>query len=196
MKDCYVNDANAIEYGLVHNAWQLRATARDLLLEQDLERATSLLLEAVETGDIFEAQAAVTTLATVPSLFAKIDAFTLRRELKLEYAQGDSLEVENDWIVWGGKPNLGKQVVYNNPLGQCMRCHKIDDHGGIAGPSLDGIADRMTQEQLLESLINPNANVADGFGEYSAMPLMGTMLNHRELRDVVAFLKTLLSDQE
>ena len=120
-----LNDANAIEYGLVHNAWQLRAAARDLLLEQDLERATSLLLEAVETGDIFEAQAAVTTLATVPSLFAKIDAATLRREVKLEYAQGDSLEVENDWIVWGGKPNLGKQVVYNNPLGQCMRCHKI-----------------------------------------------------------------------
>jgi len=54
----------------------------------------------------------------------------------------------------------------------------------------------MTHEQLLESLINPNANVADGFGEYSAMPPMGTMLNHRELRDVVAFLKTLLSDQE
>ena len=77
-----------------------------------------------------------------------------------------------------------------------MRCHKIGDRGGIAGPSLDGIADRMTQEQLLESLINPNANVADGFGEYSAMPPMGTMLNHRELRDVVAFLKTLLSDQK
>jgi mono/diheme cytochrome c family protein len=132
----------------------------------------------------------------VPSLFAKIDAFTLRRELKLEYAQGDSLEVENDWLVWGGKPNLGKQVVFNNPLSQCMRCHKIGDRGGIAGPSLDGIADRMTQEQLLESLINPNANVADGFGEYSAMPPMGTMLNHRELRDVAAFLKTLLSDQK
>jgi len=191
-----LNNANAIEYGLVHNAWQLRAAARELLLEQDLERATSLLLEAVETGDIFEAQAAVTTLATVPSLFAKIDAATLRREVKLEYAYGDSLEVENDWLVWGGKPNLGKQVVFNNTLSQCMRCHKIGDRGGIAGPSLDGIADRMTQEQLLESLINPNANVADGFGEYSAMPLMGTMLNHRELRDVVAYLKTLLSDQK
>jgi hypothetical protein len=25
---------------------------------------------------------------------------------------------------------------------------------------------------------------------------MGTMLNHRELRDVVAYLKTLLSDQK
>ncbi|MDP6692797.1 MAG: cytochrome c, partial [Phycisphaerales bacterium] len=69
------------------------------------------------------------------------------------------------------------------------------EQGGIAGPPLDGVADRLTEKALQEALLIPNQDVAEGFGEYSAMPPMGGLLNHRDLRDVIAYLKTLRADQ-
>jgi quinoprotein glucose dehydrogenase len=40
----------------------------------------------------------------------------------------------------------------------------MDDYGGTAGPRINGVAKRLTREQLLESLINPSARIADGYG--------------------------------
>jgi putative heme-binding domain-containing protein len=36
--------------------------------------------------------------------------------------------------------------------------------GGNAGPRLNGIATRLSRQQILESLINPSARIAPGFG--------------------------------
>ena len=48
-----------------------------------------------------------------------------------------------------------------------MKCHSYDDFGGSAGPRLNGVADRLTREQLLEALINPSGRIAPGFGVVS-----------------------------
>jgi quinoprotein glucose dehydrogenase len=45
-----------------------------------------------------------------------------------------------------------------------MRCHAYDDRGGNAGPRLNGIANRISREQILEALINPGARLSPGFG--------------------------------
>jgi mono/diheme cytochrome c family protein len=63
--------------------------------------------------------------------------------------------------------------------------------GGHAGPSLEGVATRHDRRGLLESLVNPNARLAAGFGPTSAMPTMNALLTPREIRDVVAYLSTL-----
>ena len=89
----------------------------------------------------------------------------------------------------------GRQVVFENSRSECLRCHKVNNRGGIAGPSLDGVADRLDAEQLRASLLEPNKEVTDGFGEYSAMPAMGTLLNDRELRDIIAYLQTLHQEE-
>ena len=49
-------------------------------------------------------------------------------------------------------------------LAQCMRCHSYGDYGGTVGPRLNGVASRLTREQILESLIKPSARIAAGFG--------------------------------
>lgn len=64
----------------------------------------------------------------------------------------------------GGDPNKGGNLFWSHPTAQCVRCHAIDDYGGIAGPRINGVAKRLTREQLLESLINPSARIADGYG--------------------------------
>jgi mono/diheme cytochrome c family protein len=183
-----------LDYALRSDHWQLRAAARDVLLQDADSGAEEMLLKTIEQGEVFEAQEAIKSLALYSTAFAKINKTKLRDELQLEYAEVIPLatQINNAWLLTGGNPTLGKKVVFENSRSECLRCHIVNDKGGIAGPSLDGVADRLTQEQLLHALLMPSAEVAEGFGEYSAMPPMDGMLSKRELRDVMAYLKTLV----
>jgi len=64
----------------------------------------------------------------------------------------------------GGDPTRGRRIFFQHPQAQCMRCHAYDDRGGNAGPRLNGVANRLTHEQLLESVIDPSRRIAPGFG--------------------------------
>jgi len=45
----------------------------------------------------------------------------------------------------------------------CFGCHVVDGGGGFLGPGLDSIATRMTTEEIRVAILNPSANVADGY---------------------------------
>ena len=68
----------------------------------------------------------------------------------------------------GGDPVKGAALFGSHPVGQCMRCHKAEDKahagGGEAGPNLAGISKRQDRRYLLESIVNPAAAVAAGYG--------------------------------
>lgn len=66
--------------------------------------------------------------------------------------------------LFGGNWWDGRTYFVNNTTGQCVRCHALEGQGGQVGPALDGIADKLTREQLLEALINPTARIAPGYG--------------------------------
>ncbi len=64
----------------------------------------------------------------------------------------------------GGDAERGKKVFYERQEVACTRCHKIDsDAGGDVGPNLAGITTRATAEHVLESIVFPNQQIADGF---------------------------------
>ena len=66
-------------------------------------------------------------------------------------------------LLQGGDPKRGQQVL-QNPAAECTRCHSIFGRGADVGPNLNNIGSRLTREQLLESLIEPNTRIAPGFG--------------------------------
>jgi quinoprotein glucose dehydrogenase len=67
--------------------------------------------------------------------------------------------------LYGGNRQRGREVFYNNSAAQCVRCHAIGNDGGAnVGPNLKGVGDRLTRELILQSLIEPSAKIADGFG--------------------------------
>jgi len=66
--------------------------------------------------------------------------------------------------LYGGSWWSGRSVFANNPTAQCVRCHALNGSGGKVGPPLDNIGAVLTREQLLESLIAPNARLAPGYG--------------------------------
>jgi len=64
---------------------------------------------------------------------------------------------------------------------QCHNCHSLDDKGGQRGPALDGVALRLTEDQLIRQVIQGGGN----------MPAYGKNLSPAETTALVAFLKTL-----
>ena len=91
----------------------------------------------------------------------------------------------------GGDPEAGRAVLQYSSNGSCLRCHALEGTGGHAGPALDGVALRLDPTRMLQALVDPQAEVAEGYGASSAMPAMGALLTPRELRDLVAYLRTL-----
>jgi quinoprotein glucose dehydrogenase len=79
-------------------------------------------------------------------------------------SSGDTLKAAFAGAMFGGDANRGAGIFYSNQAAQCIRCHSYGDMGGSAGPRLNGVASRLSREQLLEALINPSARLAPGFG--------------------------------
>ncbi len=76
----------------------------------------------------------------------------------------DSLAAAYNSALAGGDVAKGRSIFLRDQTAQCMRCHSFNDYGGDAGPRLNGVAARLTPEQILESLINPSARIAPGYG--------------------------------
>jgi mono/diheme cytochrome c family protein len=90
--------------------------------------------------------------------------------------------------VVGGNAVAGERIVRFHASAQCIRCHAFDGIGGIAGPNLSDVGLRLKRADLLQSMLDPQAVVAEGFGEASAMPAMAEHLTPLQIRDVVAWL--------
>lgn len=93
-----------------------------------------------------------------------IDSLKTRYQLITSSLAPDSLTAAYSSALTGGDVDKGRNIFFRDQTAQCMRCHSFNDFGGNAGPRLNGVAARLTPEQLLESLIEPSARIAPGFG--------------------------------
>ncbi len=64
---------------------------------------------------------------------------------------------------------------------QCRNCHALEGSGGQRGPALDGVANRMTADQIIRQVLQGGGN----------MPAYGNALSASETRALVSFLSTL-----
>jgi len=80
----------------------------------------------------------------------------------------------------------GRPQAFNQ---MCVACHSLGGQGGDVGPALDGIGDRMTQDELEVWLTDPAA-VRPG----TAMPDLP--LSEAQIRELSAFLHTLRAEPE
>ena len=71
----------------------------------------------------------------------------------------------------GGNAANGRSIFSGHRKAQCLRCHKVNGLGGDAGPDLSKVAKRSEGDRrfLLESLINPHAKLAKGYGTITAV---------------------------
>ena len=66
--------------------------------------------------------------------------------------------------ITGGDARKGQQVLSQNPLAECTRCHAIRGRGADVGPELTKIGATLTRDQLFEALVEPNKRIPPGFG--------------------------------
>ena len=92
------------------------------------------------------------------------EALVARYAAISQHFSPDELLATYSSSLQGGDPEKGRGIFFQHPQAQCMRCHAYDDRGGNAGPRLNGVANRLTHEQLLEAVIDPSRRIAPGFG--------------------------------
>ena len=71
-------------------------------------------------------------------------------------------------MLAGGDKERGRTIFTSRSDVECLRCHKVPGAGGEltggeVGPELSGVGVRLSRADLLESIVNPNKKIAQGF---------------------------------
>ncbi len=71
-------------------------------------------------------------------------------------------------VLVGGDLERGRRIFNSRSDVECIRCHKVKSAGGEltggeVGPELSGVGARLSRGDLLESVLNPNKQIAQGF---------------------------------
>ncbi|CAN5382575.1 c-type cytochrome [soil metagenome] len=93
---------------------------------------------------------------SAPALKTKLEAFEqARTKAPLLERFRESLQ--------GGDGEEGKKLFLSKAEASCLRCHKAKGEGGEVGPDLSKIGSDKTREYILESILDPNKDLAQGF---------------------------------
>ena len=174
----------------------LRAASFGHLLDRGLDPSSALSLKALKEDSFPVARAILKSLVGQDS--AKVIDLWRNRELEVRpelwldlylalsgsdeasskqvaatYAAGDPGRIHALSLV-GGDPVEGEKVFRNQ--GACLQCHKIGEEGGIQGPELSLVGERLQAPKLLESLVNPSVEITPGYGLSNVTLLKGTSL--------------------
>ncbi len=185
---------DAIGLALKDTGKPVRVAALNLLdkTEMDPSLMVPMLTEVIQKQSVNEKQSALVMLGkmdkevtakTFNSLLDQFESNDFPQEILLELSEalegnetlltrfteiqtnrGIALEADYTDALYGGNSENGRSIVFQHQTAQCMRCHSWHDYGGSAGPQLNGVASRLSREQLLEALVNPSAKIADGYG--------------------------------
>jgi quinoprotein glucose dehydrogenase len=96
---------------------------------------------------------------------AKFDAPEVKDKLA-RYEAGrsktDHLAKYREALV-GGDADSGRKIFLYKAEVSCLRCHKVHGEGGEVGPDLTGIGAKQKRDYLLESIVDPNKQIAKGY---------------------------------
>lgn len=128
-----------------------------------------------------------------------------------EMAPGDveitDMKVSESLTGTPGDAAAGRATFADRKLGNCLACHAVTEQSdqlfhGEVGPSLDGVADRWSAEELRAIVVDSKKffsedTIMPGFysldvGVHVRKDLVGkTILTAQQVEDVVAYLATL-----
>jgi quinoprotein glucose dehydrogenase len=75
----------------------------------------------------------------------------------------DDILASYEETLFGGNPEAGKKIFFERVDVQCLRCHKINGQGGDVGPDLSHASAQKDRRYLLESIVFPNRQIAQGY---------------------------------
>ncbi len=63
----------------------------------------------------------------------------------------------------GGDAENGRRIFFYKQETSCLRCHKVNGVGGEVGPEMKGLGARQNRDYILESIVDPNKQIAKGY---------------------------------
>ena len=89
-----------------------------------------------------------------------------------------------------GDPAAGKEIFTSVAQPPCSSCHTLADAGasGTVGPNLDEVLKGKDAAFIRESIVDPDAEIADGFSAGIMPKDYGEKLDDKQLSDLVAYL--------
>lgn len=88
----------------------------------------------------------------------------------------DDAGISDDPLVLAGEQLF-------NGSANCVTCHSYDDKGGSVGPGLDGLSNRLSDDALMQALMNPSASIVEGYGAKVVEQEDGTVIRGRYRND-------------
>ena len=71
------------------------------------------------------------------------------------------------WALEGGDQGVGREIFIGKTETECLRCHAFQDQGGSeVGPDLTHVGSRLSALDLLRSVRQPGAEIAEGFEDW------------------------------
>jgi quinoprotein glucose dehydrogenase len=131
---------------------ELPGPEADTLLVRWLDKLLAKELSAELQLDLLEA-AAKHPAAPIKERLAKFEAARGKDDHLSGYREA----------LQGGDAEAGRRVFLYKAEVSCVRCHKLKGEGGDVGPDLAGIGGKQNREYLLESIVDPNKQIAKGF---------------------------------
>ena len=102
---------------------------------------------------------------------------------------GPQVEDDIQSLLKDGDVAKGRDLFFNNQVIACNRCHAFGGQNGGVGPDLTDVGSRLTREQILQSILDPNAEISESWpAPQSAMPALRPFMTDEELRDLISFL--------
>ena len=91
-----------------------------------------------------------------------------------------------------GDPAAGKEIFMATAQPPCSSCHTLAEANatGTVGPDLDQVLPGKDAAFIRESIVDPNAQIADGFAPGVMPQTFGYQLDDKQLSDLVAYLAT------
>jgi putative heme-binding domain-containing protein len=76
-----------------------------------------------------------------------------------------------------GDPEKGKEIFFDpNSKTPCAKCHAVGDKGGKVGPELTNVAGTRDIQYIIESVLDPSAQIASGYEAFLVMTKDGQMI--------------------
>ena len=175
--------ATVLDLALAKNSSaELRLEGLRQVFAHQTDRAVKEAAAVLENGDTTTKQLALALLATseddgviahwldqlaqnkAPAAIQLdiLEAASTRESLRDKLA---AIQTNNTELLEGGDVTAGREIATNHLGANCIACHTIEaKEGSLVGPNLKAIGSQKDRAYILESLLNPVAQIAPGYG--------------------------------